>query len=65
MTPHPHAEYLRALADGKRVMVDFMNCQPRIPFDDCSATVQMSLLYPKAFPQSWRWTFHIEQEQTP
>jgi len=64
MTPHPNAEYLRAMADGKRVMVDFMDLNPKVPFEDCSATVQMSLLYPRAVPQSWRWKFHIE-EPTP
>lgn len=62
MSAHPNAEALRAIADGKPVMVDFMDLRPPTPFSDCSATVQMSLLCPTSFPQGWRWRFVIEQE---
>jgi len=63
MTPHPNAEYLRAMADGKRVMVTFSDGDC-IPLDGCSSTVWLSLLHPQAVPQARFWTFHIE-EQTP
>lgn len=64
MTTHPNAEYLRALADGKRVDVKFPDGY-RVPLEDCSSTVQQALLRPGSVPQSGGWTFHIEQEQTP
>lgn len=63
MTPHPNAEYLRALADGKRVMVQF-GTHDCCPFEDCSTTVQMSLLRPGTTPQARWWSFHIEQEDS-
>jgi hypothetical protein len=63
MTPHPNAEYLRALADGKRVMVQFRGFNECDPLDLCSTTVHMSLLRPESVPQEHRWSFHIEQEQ--
>lgn len=42
MTPHPNAEYLRALADGKRVVVKFP--------DGYSAPVVYVIDVPHAFP---------------
>jgi hypothetical protein len=63
MTPHPNAEYLRALADGKRVMVFFHDNGCLYPLWDCSSTVIMSLLSPDGAPQSKYWSFHIEQTE--
>lgn len=65
MTPHPNAEYLRAMADGQRVMVKYRSGN-EYPLWECSTTVIMSLLHPHCqYPQDKNWTFHIEQEQTP
>lgn len=61
MTPHPNAEYLRALADGKRVCVLFRGDDFFYPLWDCSSTVVMSLLRPATMPQAKSWSFHIEQ----
>lgn len=65
MTPHRNAEYLRALADGKRVRVEFSDSPDGIshPLEDCSTSVQMSLLSPSAYPQIKDWSFHIEQTE--
>lgn len=63
MTPHPNAEYLRALADGKRVMVFFKGEEDPYPLSDCSTSVQLSLLSPHACPQYMFWSFHIEQTE--
>ncbi len=64
MTPHPNAEYLRALADGKRVMVLFEDDGFSYPLWDCGSTVIMSLLHPRCqAPQSKDWSFHIEQTE--
>lgn len=65
MTPHPNAEYLRALADGKRVMVKFkgFGAEDR-PLWGCSSTVIMSLVNPYCHvPQAKNWSFHIEQTE--
>ena len=60
MTPHPNAEFLRALADGKRVMVVYQS-GGEYPLWECSTTVIMSLLHPHCqYPQAKHWTFHIE-----
>lgn len=63
MTPHPNAEYLRALADGKRVMVDFVDVDQLYPVWDCSTTVILSLLRPDAATRGRHWSFHIEQTE--
>lgn len=67
MTNHPNAEYLRALADGKPVMVEFIadvdSTYHRVPLLGCSTTVIMSLLSPNGTPQAKHWSFHIEQTE--
>ncbi len=60
MTPHPNAEYLRALADGKRVVVLFEDDDFFYPLWDCSTTVLMSLFRPENLPMPRGWSFHIE-----
>lgn len=62
MTPHPNAEYLRALADGKRVAVKFPDGYSA-PVEDCSTTVFIALVRPGSVPQSGGWTFHIEEAE--
>ena len=63
MTPHPNAEYLRALADGQRVVVKFPDGYSA-PVEDCSTTVIMALLSPHCqAPQAKHWTFHIEHTE--
>lgn len=64
MTPHPNAEYLRALADGKRVMVKFVGDEFDEELQACSTTVIMSLIHPNChYPQALPWSFHIEQTE--
>lgn len=63
MTPHPNAEYLRALADGKRICVLFKDYDFFYPLWDCSSTVILSLFSHSPVPQSKYWSFHIEQTE--
>ena len=59
---HPNAECLRALADGKQVVVRFPNGYSA-PIEDRSTTVCISLFRPCSVPQSEGWTFHIEDAE--
>lgn len=63
MTPHPNAEYLRALADGRQVLVKFSDDGTEYPVLLCSEKVVLSLIDPESAPQDHYWKFRIENTE--
>lgn len=62
MTQHPNADLLRALADGKQVLVKFSDNGDEYPVLHCSEKVILSLVDPESAEQDHYWKFRIEQQ---
>lgn len=62
MTPHPNADLLRALADGKQVLVQFSDNGDEYPVLHCSENVILSLIDPESAEPDNYWKFRIEQQ---